>query len=123
MRREERNRRVAPIINPAGWRILRVELKYGQEFNGGDAELLKIRNLLDQTGISAACLFRKPGAGMACEASHVHLVNNGSGRRPADGSVALPIVRAGIDDDALHSRRGVIAAGAGVLAAVVPGDN
>ena len=54
VRRKERYRRVAPVVDPSRRAILRVELKHRQQFDRGDAELLEIRNLLDQTGIGAA---------------------------------------------------------------------
>jgi hypothetical protein len=44
MRREERDRSVAPIIDESGRAILDVELEHGQQFDGGNAELLEIRN-------------------------------------------------------------------------------
>src|SRR5262249_17334433 len=66
--------------------------------------------------------FRKPGAGMACEASHMHLVDDCTRGRPAQRSIAFPVVRAGIDYHALHRCRGVVAFPASRLTAVVPGN-
>ena len=60
---------------------------------------------------------------MAGEAAHVHLVNDGPGGRPVQGRVAFPIVGAGIDDDAFHGRRRVIALDARRFTAIVLGNN
>ena len=65
MRRKERNRCIAPIVDASRRAILGIELKHGQQFDGGDAEFLKIRNFLDQAGVRAADLFGDAGAGMA----------------------------------------------------------
>ena len=35
--RKEGDRRVTPIVDESRWAILRVELEYGQQFDGGDA--------------------------------------------------------------------------------------
>src|SRR5260370_11977482 len=56
---------------------------------------------------------------MAREAAHVHLVNDGLRSRPAKRSIAFPIVRLRIDEDALHRRGGVVTFQAGGLAAVL----
>ena len=39
---------------------------------------------------------------MPREAGDVHLVDHGRGKGPAQRRVALPIVRGGVDHDALH---------------------
>src|SRR5262249_1988593 len=77
VRGEERDGRVSPVVDPPGRGILGIELKYRQQFDGGDAESLEIWYLLDQTGIVATVFSRNPGTGMARETSHVHLVNDG----------------------------------------------
>ena len=46
---------------------------------------------------------------MARETAHVHLVNDGLRGGPAQRDVALPIVRARIDDDAFHRRGRIVA--------------
>ena len=61
--REERDRRIAPVVDRPGGRILRVKVEHRQEFDGGNAEFLKIRNLFDQAGISAACASGSPELG------------------------------------------------------------
>ena len=78
VRRKERNRRVAPIVDPSRRTILGIEMEDRQQFNRSDAQLLKIRNLLDQTGVRAPLPFGDTGAGMGGEAAHVHLINDGS---------------------------------------------
>src|SRR5580692_4661521 len=59
---------------------------------------------------------------MTREASHMHFVNDGSGCRPLERGVALPIVSVEIDHDALHGSRGVIAFQARRFAAVTSGN-
>ena len=46
---------------------------------------------------------------MAGEAADVHLVDDRARGRPAQRRVAFPVVGGGIDDHALHRRRGVVA--------------
>ncbi len=109
MRRKERDRRISPVVHQSGRSILDVELEHRQQFDGCDAELLKIGNLLDQAGISAALLFGNSGIGMARETCNVHLVNDGPGGRAPQRRVAFPIVRVRIHHHALHRRGGVVA--------------
>ena len=109
VRREEGDRRVAPVVRLAGRAILGVELKDGQQLDGGDAEFLQIGNLLDQAGIGAALRLGHAGAGMAGETAHVHLVNDRPRGRPAQRRVAFPVVGARIRHHALHRRGGVVA--------------
>lgn len=40
VRGEERNRRISPIIDLAGWTVLRIELKNWEQLYRGDPELL-----------------------------------------------------------------------------------
>ena len=54
MRRKKRDRRIAPVVDAPGRRILSVELEDGQQFDGSDAKLLEIGNLFDQAGVGAA---------------------------------------------------------------------
>ena len=108
MRREERDRLVAPVVHPER-RILRVELEDRQQLDGGDSQLLQIRNLLDQPGVGPARRLGHPGARIPGEATNVQLVDDGLGERPAQRPVALPVIAAGVGDDALHRRRGVAA--------------
>ena len=77
VRREERDRRVAPVVDLARRAVLGIELEHRQQLHRGDPELLEIRDLLDQAGEGAAGLLADAGAGMAGEAAHVHLVHDG----------------------------------------------
>src|SRR5678809_410749 len=75
MRREERNRCVAPVVDHAGRAILRIELKHGQQLYGGNPELLQIRDLLSQASIRPTKISAESGSRMAREAANVHLIN------------------------------------------------
>ena len=123
VRREERNRRIAPVVDEPGGAVLGVELEDRQQFDRGDAELLQIRNLLDQAGIRAARLLRDAGAGMAGEAAHVHLVDDGPRGRALQRRVPFPVVRVRIHHHALHRCRGVVAFLPRGVAAVVLWNN
>ena len=107
--REERQRGVAPVVAQPGRGILLVEGKYRQQLDGADAEVLKVRDLVDQPRIGTTLVRRNAGVGIAREPGDVHLVDDGLGEWPARSGVALPVIRAGIDDHALESRRGVVA--------------
>ena len=78
VRRKERDRRVAPVVRPAWGRILGIELKHGKQLDRGNAQLLKVGDLLDQSGVRATFRFRQPGAGMRGETAHMHLVDDGA---------------------------------------------
>ena len=119
MRREERNRRIAPVVDLSRRAILRIELEHRQQLDRGDAELLEIRDLLDQAGKGAARLLADAGTGMAGEAAHMHLVDDGLRGGPPQRRVAFPVVGGRIDHDALHRGRGVVAGSLGGIAAVV----
>ena len=94
VRRKERNRRIAPVVDSSRRAILSIELKDRQQFDRGDAELLKIRNLLDQTGVCAAFRFGDAGTGMRGKAAHVHLVDDRARGGPLQRRVAFPVVGA-----------------------------
>ena len=123
MRREEGDRRVAPVVDSARGAILSVELKDRQQFDRGDTQLLEIRNLLDHAGIRAAFRLRHSGTGMAGEAAHVHFVNDGLRGGPVQGRIAFPIVAARIRHDALHGGGGVVAGLFGRRATVLRGHD
>ena len=106
VRREERDRRVAPVVDLARRAVLGVELEHRQQLHRGDPELLEIGDLLDQAGEGAAGLLADAGAGVAGEAAHVHLVDDGLRGRPAQRRVAFPVVGGRIDHHALHRGRG-----------------
>ncbi len=78
MGREERHRRIAPVVDAAARGVLRVELEHRQQFHRGDAEVPKIGDLLDEAGERTALVLGDAGAGMASEAAHVHLVDDGA---------------------------------------------
>ena len=80
MRREERNRRVAPIVNLARRTVLGIELENRQQLDRRNPELFQIGNLLDQAGIRSTQVFLEAGARMPGEAADVHLVDDGPGR-------------------------------------------
>ena len=90
MRREERDRLVAPVVHAAGRAVLRIELEDWQQLYGGDAEILEIRNLVDQAGIGPALVDGDPGARMPGEAADVKLVDDGLGDRAAERRDRLP---------------------------------
>ena len=119
VRREEGDRRVAPVVDPARRAVLGVELKHRQQFDRGDAEVLEIGNLLDQAGVGAALRLRHSGAGMAGEAAHVHLVDDRPRGGPAQRRVAFPVVGGRIRHHALHRGGGVVAGLGGGLATVL----
>ena len=123
VRREERDRLVTPVVDQPRRASLGVEREHRQQFDGGDAEFPEIRDLLDQPGERAAGLLSDPGARVAGEPADVHLVDDGARGGPAQREVALPVVRARIDDHALHRRRGVVALPSRGLAVVVLRDD
>src|SRR5262249_57212946 len=86
--------------------------------HGADAELLQVRNLLDQTGVGAALVLGDTGTRMARETADVHFVDDRARRWPVKRRVALPVVRGRVDDDAFHRRRCIIARAAGGLTAI-----
>ena len=91
MRREERDRLVAPVVHAARRRILRIELKHRQQLHGRDAQVLQVRNLLDQAGVGPS-LLAPPGAGMLGEAADVKLVDDRLGEGPSNRRIAFPVV-------------------------------
>jgi hypothetical protein len=109
VRGEEGNRRIAPVVDQARRAVLRIELEYGEEFDRGDPEILKIRNLVDHAGVRPALVGHDAGARMPRETSDVHLVDHGGGERPTERGVALPVIGLGIDDDAAHGDLRVVA--------------
>jgi len=47
VRRKERDRRVPPVVDPARWADLGVELENRQHLDGRNAQILEVGNLLD----------------------------------------------------------------------------
>ena len=116
--REERHRRIAPVVGVARRRVLRVELEHGHQLHGGDAQVDQVGDLVDQAGIGAAPVLVHTRAGVAREAAHVRLVDDGLRKGAAQQAVALPVVGVVGGDHALHGP-GVVAAGAARGAAAV----
>src|SRR5262249_16599644 len=119
VRRKERNWRIAPIVDQSRRAILGIELKHRQQFHSGNAEILKIRDFFDQTGVRAASLLVDARAGMGRKTTHIYLVNDRACGWPPERLVPFPIVRAGIHHHALHGRRGIVTGGCGGGAVVV----
>ena len=118
VRSKERHRAISPVVHPARWAVLRIELKDGQQFDRGDPEVLQVGNFLDQPSIRAAFARRDPGIGMTSKASQVHLVNHGPGVGVTQRPVPFPIVSTGVRDHALH-RLGCVVAGPGCRGTIV----
>ena len=110
VRREERDWRVAPVVDLSRRAVLGVELEHRQELHRGDAQLLEVGNLLDQPGERAAALLRHARAGVPREPSHVHLVHDGARGGQPQGCVAFPVVHARVHQHALHRGGRVVAA-------------
>src|SRR5271168_2215573 len=109
MGREERNRRVAPVIDPPWRTILGVELEYGKQFDGCYAKFLQVWDLFNQTLECAACLLPEVGIRVTRETSDVHFVNDGPRGSPPQRPITVPIVEARVNHDALHCHCGVVA--------------
>ena len=109
VRSEEGDRRIAPVVDQARRGIVRIELEHGQQLDGGDPEILQIRNLLDHAGVRPARAGPDARARMPREAGHVHLVDHRGGEGPAERRVALPVVGVGIHDHASHGDLRVVA--------------
>jgi hypothetical protein len=54
---------VAPVVDQPRRAILGVELEHRQQLDGGDAEVLEVRDLLDQAGVGAAVASPTPELG------------------------------------------------------------
>ena len=119
VRREERDRLVTPVVDQPRRASLGVEREHRKQFDGGDAEFPEIGDLLDQSRERAPGLLTDPRARVASESADVHLIDDGARGGPAQREVSLPVVRARIDDHALHRRRRVIAFPSRGLAVVV----
>ena len=102
VRREERHRLVAPVVRPPVGRVERVELVDGQQLDGRDPEVDEVRDLLDEPGVRAAPRRVDARVRVRGEPPHVGLVDDRVGERPAQRPVALPVVAATVDHDALH---------------------
>ena len=108
MRRKERDRRIAPVVDVPRRTILRHRIETPEEVRRRSrSSSLKVGNLLDHSSIRATDLLGNAGTRVASEPSHVHFVNNGLRRWPPERGVAFPVVRAGINDHAFHRGCGV----------------
>ena len=81
-----------------------IELEDREQFDGGDAEMLKIRDLLDQARIRASFVLCDTGTGMRVKTrtciSYTTVREDGSRER----SVPFPIVGVWVHNHALHGR-------------------
>ena len=77
MRCEKRDGRIPPIVNAARWAILRIELEDGKKLDSGNAKVLEIRNLLDESAKCATNVFCDAGTRMPRESLHMHFVDDG----------------------------------------------
>ena len=87
----------------------RTQIKHGQQFHSRHAEILQIRNLLNQPGIRAALRGIDAGIWTSSEAGDVQFVNHGAhvreyGRR--NGSSPFPIVAAYVGNGGMSSDSG-----------------
>ena len=60
---------------------------------------------------------------MACEPAYVHFVNDRLRRRPVEWSVALPLIRVGVNHNVLHRRGAAVAFQARRLSTVIFWNN
>ncbi len=102
MWREERDRLVAPVVGPAGWRRQRIELEDRQQLDGGDPEIDEVRDLLHEAGVGAAQIGRHARPRIGGHPGQVRLIDHRLAPRPGERLVAIPVVVAGIGHDALH---------------------
>jgi hypothetical protein len=61
---------------------VRIELKYRKELYGCDSEVLKVRNLLNQAGVSSTKAVSDAGVGMLRKASDMHFIDDRPRGRP-----------------------------------------
>ena len=85
VRRKKTERHVAPVVV-----LLRIELKHGHQFNGGDAQLSQIGDLVNDSCERPAPVRRDPGILAVGKAADVHLVDDQVGLVP-QGRIASPI--------------------------------
>ena len=119
LRREETDRAVAPVVHKRAAAVgihpqhfLVVVFHHRQQFDGVDAQVLEVRNLLDD-GRERAGMFDARGR-MPREAADVHLVDHHLVDRPVERAIALPVVVGHVDDHAAQRRGQIVAGPAGV---------
>ena len=120
------HRIVSPVIRGARTRrsgraiiqdILFVELLNGQQLDGGDPQLLKVGDLFDQAVVRARVLDTRRG--VLGETTHVHFIDHRFVERMLERCVALPVIVARIDDDALFRAGAVVLSTLGLFAGPV----
>ena len=121
--REEGDRLVAPVVRPVAGRVQGVEREDRQQLDRGDAEADEVRDPLDEPGERAAPGRVDAGVGVGREAFDVSLVDDRVSEGPAQRRVALPVVVAEVDDDALHGSGEVTRRGAAGRARVAGRDH
>ena len=119
VRCEEGDGRITPIVNPAGWAVLNVEVKYGKQFDRSDAKFLEVGDLLDHASVGATLGRCHPGTRMAGKPAHMHLVNDRLYRGPTQGGIAFPVIGARVHHDAFHRSGGIATGPARGFAAVI----
>ncbi len=120
VRCEERDRSVSPIVNATRWGILRIKLENRKKLHRGDAKVLEIRDLLDESAESAACRFRDAGAWMPRKSLYMHFIDNRLRGWPSEWCVAFPVVQTWIHDHAFHRRGGIVTFWSRRFTGVVP---
>ncbi len=104
---------VAPVVlepqsGRFGRHVLSVEGHHGQQLDMGDAEILQVRDLVDECPKGPGML--RTGGGVPGEAPHVQLVDDRLLQRNIEGRVAFPVV--GIThNERAHCPRGVVSGG------------
>src|SRR6516164_7988965 len=107
MRRKKRQGLVSPVVAETSGAILFVEGKDRKKLYRTDSEVLQVGDLLDQAGVGAALGRRDARTWMPGEPADTHLVDEGLGKRPADGRIPLPIISVWVYDHAFQRRRRV----------------
>src|SRR5215469_13708222 len=105
MYREERNRRIAPVIHSTARGIGRVELKNRHQLDRSDAQVDQVWNLLNQAGIGARLFGADTRAGMFSEATDVKLIDYCLHERTFERPIPFPVIRGRIGDDTFHRNR------------------
>ena len=108
MWREKRQRLVSPIVAEAWRTVLFVEGKNREKLDRADAEVLEVGDLLDQPGVGATLRLHDARARMPGEPADMHLINDRFRKGSAERGIPLPVIRAGVDDNALRCRRGIV---------------
>src|ERR1039458_3275559 len=119
MRSKEGYWPIAPIICQSGGSVLRIELKHWQQFYRCDAQLLKIRDLFDESEIGTSIGRGNAGTRVARKSGHMHLIDHCLAERPVERRVLLPVESSQISHDTLHRGSCVVTRMAGNLTVIV----